>query len=104
MSSRQASHARSRILDTSTYAPTLARAISLALRNILATTLFISMAATASAAQYSGRVVDNQTRKPIANAIVTLENTVVQTGNDGLFHIQGSGDSIGVRAYGYLRS
>jgi hypothetical protein len=62
------------------------------------------VAATASAAQYSGRVVDNQDQKPIANAIVTLENTIVRAGNDGVFHIQGSGDYIGVRAYGYLRS
>lgn len=61
-------------------------------------------ARSAMAAQCTGRVVDGLDQKPIADAIITAEDTVVRTGRDGIFHIDASGDYVGVRAYGYLRT
>jgi hypothetical protein len=58
----------------------------------------------ARAAQYNGRVIDAVEKTPIADAIVTLQDLVVRTDAGGYFHIEGSGDFIGVRAYGYLRT
>jgi hypothetical protein len=59
---------------------------------------------SALAAQYSGRVIDDLDRKPIAGAIVTMDDQVVRSDANGVFHIEGSGGSIGVRACGYLRA
>lgn len=61
------------------------------------------MAAPAHAATYRGRIVDAVTHKPIAEALVTVQDTVVRTDANGLFQISGEGDQIGVRAYGHLR-
>lgn len=52
---------------------------------------------------YSGTVVDDAAGKPIEGAFVTLGDTVVRTAPDGKFQIDGSGDKLGVRAYGHLR-
>lgn len=54
--------------------------------------------------QHRGKVVDALTMKPIEGAFVTLGGTVVRTNNDGTFQIQGSGDLLRVRAYGYWRA
>lgn len=66
--------------------------------------LALAPAGSARAAEYSGRVVDGFDSKPVAGAIVTLGDRVVHTGRDGDFSIDGSGQTIGVRAYGYLRA
>lgn len=52
---------------------------------------------------YGGEVVDAETGRPIGDAFVTLGNTVVRTDRDGRFRIGGSGDNLGIRAYGYGR-
>jgi hypothetical protein len=52
---------------------------------------------------YSGRVVDASTHAPLADAIVTLGDLTARTNRDGTFEINGPGDSIGFRAYGYMR-
>jgi hypothetical protein len=52
---------------------------------------------------YTGTVVDAATEAPIGNAIVTLGDLTVRTGANGRFAIDGPGDEIGFRAYGYQR-
>jgi hypothetical protein len=48
-------------------------------------------------------VVDASTRAPLADAIVTVGDLTMRTNHDGTFEINGPGDSIGFRAYGYMR-
>jgi len=66
-------------------------------------TVLAFLAAGAKAAIYSGRVVDASSKKPIASALVTMDDKVVKTDLNGLFQIDGARGTIGVRAYGYLR-
>lgn len=56
------------------------------------------------AAALSGRVVDGATGAAIAGATVTFGDWVATTGIDGSFRIDGSGETLQVRAPGYLRS
>ena len=53
---------------------------------------------------YSGRVIDASTRKPVEGAFVTLNESVVRTDENGVFQVDGSGNKIGARAYGYARN
>ena len=52
---------------------------------------------------YTGKVVDAVTKKPIANAPVTLGDKMVRTDQDGAFSIEGVGDVLRFRAAGYAR-
>jgi len=52
---------------------------------------------------YDGKVVDAQTKAPIAGALVTLADQVVRTDQDGAFHLEGTGETIKLRAPGYAR-
>lgn len=65
--------------------------------------LFASVSICSSALAYSGKVVDASTHAPLADAIVTLGDLTARTNRDGIFEINGPGDSIGFRAYGYMR-
>jgi hypothetical protein len=56
------------------------------------------------AATCHGRVVDAKSGRPIAGALATMGNTVVQTGPTGAFRVAGPGSTAGVRADGYLRT
>jgi len=58
---------------------------------------------SADAMAYGGTVIDAATRKPIEGAFVTFGNTVVRTGQNGKFQIDGSSDTLGIRAYGHSR-
>jgi len=58
-------------------------------------------ASTASA--YDGKVVNAQTKEPIEGALVTLGDQVVRTDKDGAFHIEGTGETLKLRAPGYAR-
>jgi hypothetical protein len=49
-------------------------------------------------------VTDAATGKPISGAWVTLRDKAVQTDRDGLFEIDGQGQTIGVRAWGHRRA
>lgn len=51
----------------------------------------------------SGMVMDYLTRKPIQGAIITANNEVVQTDNNGIFVLRNATNKIGIRAYGYAR-
>ncbi len=66
---------------------------------ILAGALFLAGAAQA----YDGKVVDAETKAPIEGALVTLTDQVVRTGQDGAFHLEGTGDTLRLRAPGYSR-
>lgn len=57
----------------------------------------------ARAAEYGGRVVGSTTGEPLSGAFVTLDDSVVRTNDDGVFHVRGEGDTLGVRAYGHRR-
>jgi hypothetical protein len=52
----------------------------------------------------TGKVVDFFTKKPISGALVTMNNDVALTDEDGMFSIKTAGDEIAARAYGYLRT
>jgi len=52
---------------------------------------------------YAGKVVDAATKKPIADAPVTLGDKMVRTDQDGNFSIEGVGDVLRLRAAGYGR-
>src|SRR5271157_1792545 len=52
---------------------------------------------------YTGTVVDGATKRPVEDAIVTLNDVVVRSDHDGKFQISGHRDAIGLRAYGYGR-
>ena len=58
---------------------------------------------SAGATSYGGTVIDAATGKPIEGAFVTLGNTVVHTDKNGKFQMDGSGDTLGIRAYGHMR-
>jgi len=58
----------------------------------------------AGAAQaYEGKVVDAQTQAPIQGALVTLTDQVVRTDQDGAFRLEGTGETLRLRAPGYQR-
>ncbi len=59
-------------------------------------------AITAEAA-YVGKVVNAQTKEPVEAAVVTLGAEVARTGPDGTFRLEGSGDTLKLRAPGYAR-
>jgi hypothetical protein len=52
---------------------------------------------------YDGTVVDAQTKAPIEGALVTLADQVVRTDQDGAFHLEGTGETLKLRAPGYAR-
>jgi hypothetical protein len=53
---------------------------------------------------YNGTVIDATTKAPIAGALVTVNDTVVRTDQDGRFDVKANGGRVGARAYGYLRA
>ncbi|MGB8991314.1 MAG: putative glycoside hydrolase [Desulfobaccales bacterium] len=58
--------------------------------------------ATAAPA-YDGKVIDAQTKAPIEGALVTLGDRVVRTDQNGAFHLEGTGEALKLRAPGYAR-
>ena len=65
---------------------------------------FALVPAASFAATCRGRVLDAKSGNPIAGALATMGNTVVQTDAHGAFRISGPGDTAGIRADGYLRT
>ena len=51
----------------------------------------------------TGRVIDFETKRPIAGAIVTLPNEVIRTDGKGMFTVKSPAAKVGVRACGYRR-
>lgn len=56
-----------------------------------------------SALTIDGTVVEANTKKPIADAFVTLGKSAVRTDKNGAFHIEGDGTELRARAYGHAR-
>ncbi len=59
--------------------------------------------ATSAQAGYVGKVVDAQTKVPIEGALVTLGDEVARTDKDGAFRLEGTGETLRLRAPGYAR-
>lgn len=57
----------------------------------------------AAAKTITGKVIDAATKKPIAEAPVTLGDRQVRTDQGGAFRIEGSGETLKLRAAGYKR-
>src|SRR5208337_1270945 len=74
-------------------------------RSIITLSWFISASLfrPLSPLAYTGIVIDGSTKRPVEDAIVTLEDIEVRTDRNGKFQINGHGDAIGLRAYGYKR-
>ena len=64
----------------------------------------VVMANPLGAEVFTGKVVSATTGKPIEGAFVTLGATVERTGSDGGFQVEGDGGTVGVRAYGHMRT
>jgi hypothetical protein len=60
-------------------------------------------AGAAKAGVYDGKVVDAKTKTPIAGALVTLGDKQVRTDPEGAFHLEGTGETLKLRAPGYAR-
>ena len=60
-------------------------------------------AAAVAAKGYNGKVVDAQTKAPIAGALVTLGDQQVRADKDGVFHLEGAGETLKLRYPGYAR-
>ncbi|MGO9015479.1 MAG: putative glycoside hydrolase [Dissulfurispiraceae bacterium] len=52
----------------------------------------------------TGWVADAYTQKPVSGALVTMNDEVVRTDENGRFVLKGNGTAIAVRACGYLRA
>jgi hypothetical protein len=64
----------------------------------------ICILSIASAVQaYDGKVIDAQTKAPIAGAVVVVGDQMARTDKDGVFHLDGSGETLKVKAAGYKR-
>jgi hypothetical protein len=64
----------------------------------------ICILSIASAVQaYDGKVIDAQTKAPIAGAVVVASDQMARTDKDGVFHLDGSGETLKVKAAGYKR-
>ena len=59
--------------------------------------------APGAAKAYDGKVIDAQTKAPITGALVTLSDQQVRADKDGVFHLEGAGDTLQLRAPGYAR-
>jgi len=70
---------------------------------ILLIVIFFPVGEVAASYYAEGRVMDYQTRRPIEGAIVTGNNEVVRTDNNGIFGAKNASNKIGIRAYGYAR-
>jgi hypothetical protein len=78
--------------------------VSAVLRSILtAFVLGAQLVIGGSTQAFGGRVVDALTFQPISGAMATLGDRVARTGENGTFVIQGAGEELGIRAYGYAR-
>ena len=73
-------------------------------KRIFAIALFAECLLTpAVVAAFSGTVIDGSNHRPVEHAFVTLGHTMMKTDSNGSFTIDGPGDAIGFRAYGYSR-
>jgi hypothetical protein len=67
------------------------------------TLLSVLLLAAAAQAAYVAKVVDAKTKAPIEDAIVTLGEQTVRTDKEGKFSLEGTGETLKLRAVGYNR-
>ncbi|MDH5299344.1 MAG: carboxypeptidase regulatory-like domain-containing protein, partial [Desulfobulbaceae bacterium] len=74
-------------------------------RTLSAIVFFLSLCLLplGEASAFTGRVVDAATGKPVTDAVVTLQNRATRSDAGGIFRIDGTGATLGVRAPGYQR-
>ncbi|MFH1091517.1 MAG: putative glycoside hydrolase, partial [Pseudomonadota bacterium] len=58
---------------------------------------------TTATKTYDGKIVDARTKAPIAGALVTLGDQQVRADQDGVFHLEGAGETLKLRYPGYAR-
>jgi len=63
----------------------------------------VAAGAAAAAQAYEGKVVDAQTKAPIEAAVVTLGGQAVRTDKEGAFRLEGTGETLKLRAPGYAK-
>ncbi len=74
------------------------------MKRLLSLLIFIWLLFITTAVQaYDGKVIDAQTKAPIAGAVVVAGEQMVRTDKDGIFHLEGSGEALKVKAAGYKR-
>jgi hypothetical protein len=66
-------------------------------------TLICILGSTSAVQAYDGKVIDAQTKAPVAGAVVVAGDQMVRTDKDGVFHLDGSGEVLKVKAAGYKR-
>ena len=71
--------------------------------NALILLLLLNTLGYADAASYSGSITDAATGKPVENAIVTSGNNMARSDKLGKFQLDGDGQTLGIRSYGYRR-
>lgn len=70
---------------------------------VLSLTLLNGLLLTATAYAYDGKIIDSRTNAPISGAVVTVNSEAVRTAKDGTFHLEGTGDTLMIRAPGYAK-
>ena len=73
------------------------------LLNVLFLMIFIAVPKE-EAVYMSGRIIDSATGRPVKDATVTVNQSVVQTDENGSFIVRAMGQKIMARACGYLRT
>jgi hypothetical protein len=55
------------------------------------------------AAAYTATVIDASTKRPLEGAFVSLNDKMMKTDSNGAVEINGPGDTVGFKAWGYQR-
>jgi hypothetical protein len=77
--------------------------VKLAFRAVLLSLLVTCALWSSRAAAYTAIVIDASTGRPIEGAFVTFNDKVMKTDRNGAVEINGPGDMVGFKAWGYLR-
>jgi hypothetical protein len=74
------------------------------LATVVLFTILFGMAPGRSGAFTKGKVIDLITRKPVAGAVVTSNQDIEWTDENGLFHMKNTGETVEIKAHGYMRT
>jgi hypothetical protein len=66
--------------------------------------ILFGVAPGSSLAFTKGKVIDLITKKPVAGAIVTSSQDIERTDENGLFHMKNTGESVEIKAHGYMKA
>jgi hypothetical protein len=79
------------------------RRIARAGASLLGALMILLVTCATNGLHVDGTVLDAETRRPVAGAVITIAGTSKLTQKDGAFRIEAAGTQIGVRAHGYSR-